>query len=266
MSARKPFLASNTGRTLNVVLVLLSLAVIWEIAVRALAIPSFLLPTPSAVVRSLYSDPSYYLRHAWATLSETLIGYSSAVVVGVLLAIAVIYSRIVEQTVFTFLVTLNSIPKVALAPLFIVWLGTGTAPIIAIVFFITLFPVVMNSVQGLRSVDPDMIDLARSMRSSSAHMLWKIRLPNALPAMFTGLKIGISSAFIGAVVGEFVTSVRGLGYVIISAQSNFDTAQMFGAVVMLALVGTMLFYTLDFIERSIIPWHVSHRGAAAAAH
>jgi len=91
-------------------------------------------------------------------------------------------------------------------------------------------------------------------------------LPNALHAMFTGFKIGISSAFIGAVVGEFVTSVRGLGYVIISAQSNFDTAQMFGAVTMLALVGTALFYTLDFIERSVIPWHVSHRGAAAATH
>jgi len=169
---KKPLLASSAGRTLNVIAVLLSIAVIWEIMVRALSIPSFLLPTPTAVIRSLSSDPSYYVRHAWATLTETLIGYCSAVVVGLLLAIAVIYSRVIEQTVFTLLVTLNSIPKVALAPLFIVWLGTGTAPIIAIVFFITLFPVVMNSVQGLRSVDPDMIDLARSMRSSSANLLW----------------------------------------------------------------------------------------------
>jgi NitT/TauT family transport system permease protein len=97
-------------------------------------------------------------------------------------------------------------------------------------------------------------------------MLWKIRIPNALPSMFTGFKVGISMAFIGSVVGEFVTSVKGLGYVIISAQSNFDTAQMFAAVVMLAVVGTALFFTIDFLERTIIPWHVSHRGATAGAH
>lgn len=263
---RKSFSASNAGRTANVVAVLLAIAVIWEILVRLFDVPSFLLPRPTAVVASLYDDPAYYLRHAWATLSETLLGYCSAIVVGVLLSIAVLYSRIVEQTVYTFLVTLSSIPKVALAPLFIIWLGTGTLPIIGIVFFIALFPVVMNSVQGLKSVEPDMIDLARSMRSSGGQMLWKIRIPNALPSMFTGFKVGISMAFIGAVVGEFVTSVKGLGYVIISAQSNFDTAQMFAAVVMLAVVGTALFFTIDFLERTIIPWHVSHRGATAGAH
>lgn len=263
---RKSFSASNAGRTANVVAVLLAIAVIWEILVRLFNVPSFLLPRPTAVVASLYDDPAYYLRHAWATLSETLLGYCSAIVVGVLLSIAVLYSRIVEQTVYTFLVTLSSIPKVALAPLFIIWLGTGTLPIIGIVFFIALFPVVMNSVQGLKSVEPDMIDLARSMRSSGGQMLWKIRIPNALPSMFTGFKVGISMAFIGAVVGEFVTSVKGLGYVIISAQSNFDTAQMFAAVVMLAVVGTALFFTIDFLERTIIPWHVSHRGATAGAH
>ncbi|MBN9035051.1 MAG: ABC transporter permease [Rhizobiales bacterium] len=263
---RKSFSASNAGRTANVVAVLLAIAVIWEILVRLFNVPSFLLPRPTAVVASLYDDPAYYLRHAWATLSETLLGYCSAIVVGVLLSIAVLYSRIIEQTVYTFLVTLSSIPKVALAPLFIIWLGTGTLPIIGIVFFIALFPVVMNSVQGLKSVEPDMIDLARSMRSSGGQMLWKIRIPNALPSMFTGFKVGISMAFIGAVVGEFVTSVKGLGYVIISAQSNFDTAQMFAAVVMLAVVGTALFFTIDFLERTIIPWHVSHRGATAGAH
>jgi NitT/TauT family transport system permease protein len=234
--------------------------------VRIFDVPSFLLPRPTAVVAALFDDPTYYLRHAWATLSETLMGYGTAIVVGVSLSIAVIYSRIIEQTVYTFLVTLSSIPKVALAPLFIIWLGTGTLPIVGIVFFIALFPVVMNSVQGLKSVEPDMIDLARSMRSSGGQMLWKIRLPNALPSMFTGFKVGISMAFIGAVVGEFVTSVKGLGYVIISAQSNFDTAQMFAAVVMLAVVGTAIFFTIDFIERMIIPWHVSHRGATAGAH
>jgi NitT/TauT family transport system permease protein len=263
---RKSFSASNAGRTLNVVAVLLAIAVIWEILVRLFDVPSFLLPRPTAVVASLYDDPAYYLRHAWATLSETLMGYCSAIVVGVLLSIAVLYSRIIEQTVYTFLVTLSSIPKVALAPLFIIWLGTGTLPIVGIVFFIALFPVVMNSVQGLKSVEPDMIDLARSMRSSGGQMLWKIRIPNALPSMFTGFKVGISMAFIGSVVGEFVTSVKGLGYVIISAQSNFDTAQMFAAVVMLAVVGTALFFTIDFLERTIIPWHVSHRGATAGAH
>jgi NitT/TauT family transport system permease protein len=263
---KRPLLATNSGRALNIAGILLGLVIVWEIAVYLFRVPKFLLPAPSSVVVALFGDPAYYVRHAWATLFETLMGYGSAVVIGVILSVSVIYSRIVEHTVYTLLVTLHSVPKVALAPLFIVWLGTGLQPIVAIVFFIALFPIVMNSVQGLKSVDPDMIDLARSMRSSEAQMLWKIRLPNALPSMFTGFKIGISMAFIGAVVGEFITSVAGLGYVIISAQSNFDTAQMFAAIMLLALVGTLLFFAVEFLERATIPWHVSHRAATASSH
>jgi NitT/TauT family transport system permease protein len=233
------------------------------VGVKLFGIREFLLPDPVKVLMSIADAPGFYAYHSFATLGEALTGFLGAAFLGTLMAIGVVYSRIIEQTIYTVLVGLHSVPKVALAPLFVIWLGTGKAPTIAIVFIIAIFPIVLNSVQGLRSVEPDMFDLARSMRASESQVLWKIRFPNALPSMFTGFKIGISNAFIGAVVGEFVTSVSGLGYLIINAQSTFDTARMFAAIILLAIIGTILFYIVEFLEGVIIPWHVTRRAINA---
>jgi NitT/TauT family transport system permease protein len=160
---------------------------------------------------------------------------------------------------------MNAVPKIALAPLFIVWLGMDLAPKVAIATLVALFPIVIDTVLGLRSVEPDMLDLAKAFRGSRNQVLFKIRFPNALPSIFAGLKVGISFAFIGAIVGEFVSAQQGLGYVIVSSQANFDTPRMFVAIMLLAVIGTALFYIVEIVEKRVIPWHVSHRSKASHA-
>jgi NitT/TauT family transport system permease protein len=149
---------------------------------------------------------------------------------------------------------------VALAPLFVIWMGTGIEPKVAIVVMIAIFPIVIDTVMGLKSVDPEMLNLARACRASTFKTLWKIRFPNALPSIFSGMKVGISFALVGAIVGEFVAGSSGLGYVILIAQGNFDTPRVFAALVLLGLLGTFLFYLVDLAESLCLPWHVSQRG------
>ena len=172
----------------------------------------------------------------------------------------------IERTLYTLLVALNAVPKIALAPLFIIWFGTDIKPKVAIALLVAVFPIVIATVLGLKSVEPDMLDLAKALKGSGSQILWKIRVPNALPSIFAGLKVGITFAFIGAIVGEFVAAQNGLGYVVVSSQATFDTARMFAAILLLALLGTVLFYLVDFLEAAIIPWHVSHRQPTAMAH
>ena len=253
------FWTTRTGRITTVVLVMIGFLLIWEGAVVVFKIKPFLLPAPSAVLAELARDPGWYAAHSGQTLLETFLGFLLAVVLGVVMAVGIVYSKFIEQTLYTLLVGMNSIPKVAVAPLFIVWLGTGLEPKVAIAFLIAVFPIVIDSVLGLRSVDPDMLDLARSMRGSRFQVLTKIRFPNALPSLFAGMKVGIAFAFIGSIVGEFVASSSGLGYVIITSQANFDTTRMFAAILLLAVIGTILFYVVELAERAFIPWHVSRR-------
>jgi NitT/TauT family transport system permease protein len=160
-----------------------------------------------------------------------------------------------------------SIPKIALAPLFIIWMGTGTASKVAVAMLIALFSIVIDTVLGLRSVDPDALDMSRSMRASSLQILWKIRFPSALPAMFAGMKVAISLALVGAIAGEFVASQVGLGYVILVSQGMFQTTRVFVAVLLLGILGTILFYAVVLAERILVPWHVSQRSSGdAQAH
>lgn len=258
------FWSSPKGRVANVLLVLLVTALIWEMAVRILGIRAFILPKPSSVLAELARDPAWYATNAGHTLFETFVGFALAAFVGVGLAIVVVYVRWIEQTLYTLLVALNSIPKIAVAPLFILWLGTGLEPKVAIAFMTAVFPIVISSVLGLRSIDPDMLDLAASLRGSRSQTLWKVRVPNALPGMFAGMKVGISFAFVGTIVGEFVASSEGLGFIIVTSTATFDTARIFAAIILLALIGTALFYAIEWLERILLPWHVSQRGEPQA--
>jgi NitT/TauT family transport system permease protein len=251
-------------RVFDVVLTLAFLLIVWELCSWLFQIRAFLLPAPTTVLAAFIADPRLYFVEAASTLLETLLGFGAAAVIGIVTAIGIVYSRFLERTLYTVLVTLNAIPKIALAPLFIVWLGTDLAPKVAIALLVAVFPIVIDTVLGLKSVDPDMLDLAKSLKGSRLRTLWKIRLPNALPSIFAGLKVGISFAFIGAIVGEFVASQSGLGYVVVSAQASFDTPKMFAAILLLALVGSVLFYAVEWIERLVIPWHVSHRQSESA--
>ena len=232
----------------------------WEVAVRVFEIQSFVLPAPSAIFKEFALAPRYLAINALYTLYSTLAGFALAVVVGFALAVAIVHSKFLERTLYSYLVVLNSIPKVALAPLFVMWLGVGVEPKIAIALMIAVFSIVIDTILGLRSVDPDMLNLAKASRASQWQILFKIRLPNALPSMFAGMKVGIAFALVGAIVGEFVAGQVGLGAVIMQAQGSFDSARAFAAIVIPAVLGTILFYLVELTERMLLPWHTSQRG------
>lgn len=238
---------------------------VWEVAVRALGVKPIILPPPSAIWTEFWTGPMWYMAHAWSTLVVTLGGFALALAIGVSLAVLVVESRLMENTVYALIVGMNSVPKVAVAPLFVIWLGTGVEPKIAIGFLIAVFAIVIDTVLGLKSVHPDIIDLAKSLRGGRLATLWRIRFPCALPSMFAGMKVAISLALVGAIVGEFVSSQRGLGYVILSAQGTFDTARVFAAIMVLAVMGVLLFWIVTAAERLAIPWHASQKEFAASA-
>lgn len=246
--------------------VLLIALVIWEIGVIALKPPSIILPAPTAIFREFFLAPTYFMKQSGVTLYTTLIGFGLSIVLGLALAVGIVHSRVMERTVYTLLVALNSVPKVALAPLFVIWMGTGLEPKIAIALMLALFSVVIDTVLGLRSVDPEMINLAKASRASTLTILRKIRLPNALPSIFAGLKVAISFALVGAIVGEFVAGAEGLGHAILIAQGQFDTPRVFVCLLLLGIMGTILFYIVEFAERLALPWHVSQRSGNRAAH
>jgi NitT/TauT family transport system permease protein len=247
------------SRALHITLVVIGFFVLWQTAVDLAHIPDYLLPAPSAVFAEIGSAPGWYLMHAARTVGATLLGFGAALVVGYIAAVAIVYSRLLEDTLFTLLIAMNSVPKVALAPIFIIWMGTGLSSKVAISFLIALFAIVVDTVLGLRSVDPDAIDLFRSMRGSKLQTLLWLRAPNALPYLFSGMKLAISLALVGAISGEFIASQAGLGYVILASQGAFQTTRVFAAVLLLGFIGTILFLIIDQTERFFCPWHISHR-------
>lgn len=234
--------------------------VIWEIGVKIFSVKTFILPAPSLIFFELVNAPLFYFKHGAYTLLITLIGFFFSIFFGVLLAISIVYSKVLDKTITPALVSFNAVPKVALAPLFVIWLGTEWEPKVAIAFLISIFPIVIDAILGLRSIDPDMLNLAKSCRSSKLKALLYIRFPNALPSIFTGFKVGVSFALIGAVVGEFVAGDTGLGFVILQSQGNFDTPRVFASLAVLGALGTILFYGVEALESKVIPWHVSKRG------
>jgi len=243
----------------SIILIVVLTLLCWEAAVRLFGIRSFILPAPSAIILEIMRTPKYLAFNGLYTLWSTLVGFGLAVVLGVVMAIGIVYSVVLERTLYTWLVVLNSVPKVALAPVFVMWLGVDIAPKIAIALMIAIFSIVIDTVLGLRSVDPDMLNLAKSARASPLQILIKIRLPNALPSLFAGMKVGIAFALVGAIVGEFVAGESGLGAVIMQAQGAFDTAQAFAAITILGVMGTALFYAVEVTERFVVPWHTSQR-------
>jgi NitT/TauT family transport system permease protein len=259
MATKKP---AWYARSLEVMLVLAGSTLLWELAVWAFKPKPFILPSPSSILVEFWNQPAYFLQQTFYTLGTTLGGFLLALALGFVAAVGIVYSRFLERTLYTLLVALNSVPKVALAPLFVIWMGTGAKPKIAIALTIAIFATVIDTVLGLRSVEPELLNLAKAARASEWHVLIKIRLPSALPSMFAGMKLAISLALVGAIVGEFVAGNTGLGQVILQAQGMFQTPRMFVAIIILGVLGTVLFYAVDWLERWLLPWHISQRGAA----
>jgi NitT/TauT family transport system permease protein len=233
--------------------------VLWDVSIRIFHIPEYLVPAPIDVLHRLAQEWHLLAHEAVPTIVATLGGFGLSVLIGVPIAMLIAYSKLVESYVYPLLVFSQSVPKVAIAPLFVVWFGFGILPKIIVAFLLGFFPIVVSTVVGFKSVESDMVDLARSMGSSKLKMFLKISLPQALPSIFSSMKVSVTLAVVGAVVGEFVGSNSGIGFVLQRANGNFDLPLMFAALIVLSLIGVVLFLAVDLIEKYSIPWHVSQR-------
>lgn len=227
---------------------------LWWSATAVFGIRSFFLPAPPDILAAFRRHPAYLMREAASTVTVTVTGFGIAVAAGLLLAMTLTAWRTLERATLPVLVALNSVPKVAVAPLLVVWLGFGAQPKIVLVVLICFFPVVVATMAGLTSTPAELSELSRSLSASVWQAYVKIRLPWALPQMFVGLKVGISLAVIGAVVAEINNPTSGLGAVIVLSGMSFDTPLAFAAIVLLALVSTTLFYLVTGLERLLVPW------------
>ena len=240
-------------------LFLLLLVVLWDLAIRVFRIPPYQIPAPQDVLITLWEEWPKLLAEAGPTTLATVEGFLLSAVFGIPMAMLIAGSRTVENYIYPLLVFSQSIPKIAIAPLFVVWFGFGMLPKVLSAFLLGFFPVVVSAVQGFKSVEPDMLDLARAMEANRLQIFRMVSLPHALPAIFSGLKVSITLAVVGAVVGEFVGSNSGLGFVLQRSIGSFELPTMFAALVVLSLIGVILFWVLDVIERFAIPWHASQR-------
>ncbi|HMA58257.1 MAG TPA: ABC transporter permease [Pseudolabrys sp.] len=230
----------------------LLLILVWYLAVSYGHLPSFIIPSPVATVASLDGPNYHWISNTLVTASEIFGGYFLAVIVGVTFAIVFSWSRTAEEGIMPLLVTLNMIPKVALGPLFIVWFSYGIMPNTIMAFAISFFPILLNTARGLREVEPELLELVRSLRSSKWQTFIKIQLPSALPYIFSGMKVGAILAVAGAIVGEFLGSARGLGYLMLQVQVTLDTPAMFMAVILITLLGVILYGVVLGLERLVI--------------
>jgi NitT/TauT family transport system permease protein len=230
------------------------LLAVWELAVRVFAIPVYLLPAPTVIWTDTTRIAAAVGGHALATLQTILIGFLLSIVISLPLAIVITYSRLFANAVYPFLVVTQSIPKVALAPILVVALGANEMPRVVVTFLVAFFPLVIAIAAGLLSVPPDLLELGRSYKATRFQELLRIRLPYAVPFVFSGLKVAITLSVVGAVVGEFVAANRGLGYLITSSTAFFKTPVAFGAMILLSIMGIVLFQALVIVERVFFPW------------
>jgi NitT/TauT family transport system permease protein len=247
--------AESTVRAiLGATLTFIVLVALWELLVRAFNVPGWLLPAPSAIGLALAEWRDELVRHSLVTLYETLLGFALSIAISIPLAVAVVCSTLLRNTIYPILLAFQSVPKVAIAPLLTLWIGFGLLPKVAVVFLVCFFPIVVATATGLSAVPEPLMELIRSLSASTTQTFIKIRFPTAMPHIFVGLKIAITLAVIGAVIGEFVGSEDGLGYLILVSTSQSRTPLAFAALVLLTAMSIVLYYGIAFIERVMVPW------------
>jgi NitT/TauT family transport system permease protein len=238
---------------------LIGFIALWQGAVMAFDIKPFILPSPMVVLGVIAERYDILLHHTLITSYETIAGFVLSVVIGVPLALLIVTWRPVERALYPLLVASQTVPKVAIAPLFIVWLGFGFLPKIIIAFLVAFFPVVVSTVSGLKSTPTEMLYLGRIVGLSPLQVFIKILFPRALPEIFSGLKVAMTLAVVGAIVGEFVGASEGLGYLLMFATAQMQTPLVFAALFFLVCIGVVFFSLIEWIERLVLPWHVSIR-------
>jgi ABC-type nitrate/sulfonate/bicarbonate transport system permease component len=235
----------------------------WELGTAVSGISPILLPSPSMVARSLVDNATLLGSNALVTLQEILLGFALGAAAGVLLGVLLNASRIAERAVYPWLVASQMVPIVAVAPILVVWFGFTILPKILVVALVSFFPVVVNTLDGLKATDPEMIRLVRTLGMSTWRIMRSVRVPSALPYVFSGLKVAMAFSVVGAVFGEWVGSSEGLGYLMLALNNQLGTVDLFAAVIVLSAMGITLFFLVGLVERVVIPWHHESRRAVA---
>jgi NitT/TauT family transport system permease protein len=254
---------STVARLWRPVALVAALIVAWWAVTAAELVAPYILPSPAETWNTARDNALYLAENTWVTTWETVIGFVIAAVVGELVAVVMIYSESLEKTMYPLILFAQVIPKIAIAPLFIVWLGFGPSPKILVAVLMAFFPIVISGMAGLRSVDPEILELTSTMGASKLKTFLKIRFPASLPQLMSGLKVAATLAVTGAVVGEFVGANEGLGYVILQANGNVDSAMLFAALIIMCVIGIVLFAIIEIAEKLLIPWHASRRSASS---
>ena len=228
----------------------------WEVGVKLFEIDAFVLPPPSDIAESLWIQLTndLFWSHLWVTVQETLIGYAIGVTVALVLGTAISQVKLLEKTLMPYIVAFQTIPKVALAPLFVVWFGFGLTSKIVMAAVISFFPILINVIEGLRSADADRIQMLTVFGANKSQIFRMVRLPSAMPFIFAGLDIGIVFAILGAVVGEFIGAQEGLGYLLLQTNYNFDIAGMFAVLVVLSVMGMLAHLLIRLAQRKFAFW------------
>lgn len=229
---------------------------LWYAVVIVFTVPKYILPLPGDVFQRIREDLNFLLWHSLITVLETLGGFALSIGLGIPIAIALVASRTLDRALMPWLILSQTFPKVALAPLIVVWFGLGFMPKLLVTFLVAFFPIVISTIVGLRSIEREMIELAQSMRATRVQMFWHFRMPLALPNIFAGLKVSVAFAVVGAVIAEWVGASAGLGYLLMRANGNLDTTLLFAVLAALMVIGVVLYYAVELAERVSIPWHV----------
>jgi NitT/TauT family transport system permease protein len=241
-------------RTLYPLIGLVAIVVLWQAYTQIFGISRIVLPSPTDILWASLARYDLLLRETWPTLIESLLGFVLAVVIGVPLAVGVANSRVLNLTLYPILIATQSVPKVAIAPIILVWFGLGMQSKLAIAFLVGFFPIVVDTATGLRATPRGLLELAHSLRASPLQVFAKVQFPAALPFIFSGAKVAVTLAVIGAVIGEFVGSVGGLGNLLLTANSQLDGPLAWAALVWLSILGIVLFAAVAAIEKLTIPW------------
>jgi len=257
--------AKNQFKWLVPLLSIFSLLLAWEGAVYLFNVPIYMLPPPSKVAHLAVSESPLLFRHALSTSWAILLGFGIAVMVGIPIATLMIYSASFHRGIYPILITAQVLPKVALAPLFIVWFGFGLIPKVLMTFLIAFFPIVVDTLAGLSAVRPESLMLLRSMGGSRWQSFWKVRLPTALPHIFSGLKIAMTFAVVGAIVAEFVASESGLGYVLVEARASLNMVLVFAAIIWLIAIGFIFYFAVEMAEKIFVKGRSAKRSQELGA-
>ena len=234
----------------------LSVAVIvaWEAIIRFFKVPTFVLPAPTAIADSLFANWQQLARAAQSTSIEVLFGFVLSAIVGILVALIIVRFERFGRALYPLIVLFQNVPKIALAPIFILWFGYDLSPKVLLIVVIAFFPVTIDMLAGLQSVEPSFVALMRSVGASQGKILLRVRIPHSLPHLMAGLKVAITFSVIGAIVGEFAGANQGLGYVIQFASTQLDTPLIFAALIVVSVLGLVFYYVVEWAERWLVPW------------